>query len=319
MHEGLPHVRLILEQMKNIAKLTLFFSLTFTIAFLAAVMLAILSSWLEFARYIPIADRPAVDIMELAWNALPPVIYLSILLVLSYTARRNIPTFLAITNVLILGCIFYMGLSFGISRTGAVKVDFRPVASLQAEPGLILSRSNNAMILLRESSDIRGPRVVSIPGQPLIYQEVPQGPGDTILTLPPLPFADTTPWFIRSLTIDFYLSAVELRSRLEYSLLSFAVYAFSLILLLASMRFILGMSQWPFANLLLGALVFRGIASLEAFLNTREINTMIYSFLPGILPSEFITPAVFGALAVTVIFYTLLIRIVRPRRNEDVF
>jgi len=305
--------------MKNIAKLTLFFSLTFTILYLAAILLALLSAWIDFVRYIPIEARPALNIMELAWNALPPVIYLSILLVLSYSARRYIPIPLAILNILVLGCIFYMGSSYGISRAGAVEVHFRPVAALQAEPGLILSRSSNAMILLRESGDVWGPRVVSIPGQPLIYQEVPQGPGNTILTLPPLPFADLTPWFIRSLNIDFSLNAAELKNRLEYSLLSFAVYAFALILLLASMRSVLGLSRWPFANLLLGALVFRGIAALEAFLNTREINTMIDSFLPGVLPPEFITPAVFGVMALFVIFYTMLIRIVRPRRSEDAF
>ena len=308
-----------IERMKNIAKLTLFFSLAFSLLLLTAIMLAFLSAWIDFARFIPIEARPAVNIMELLWNVLPPVVYLSILLVLSYTARRKMPIPLSIINILVLGCIFYMGLSFGISRAGAVEVNFSPVASLRAEPGLILSRSNNAMILLRESGDLWGPRVVSIPGQPLIYQELPQGPGNTILTLPPLPFADTTPWFIRSLSIDFSLNAAELRSRLDNNVLSFAVYVVSLILFLASMRLPLGMSKWPLANLLLGALIFRGIAALEAFLNTREMNTMIDSFLPGSLPPEFITPAVFGAMALLVIFYTLLIRIVRPRRNVDAF
>ena len=305
--------------MKNIAKLTLFFSLNFTILFLAAILLALLSAWIDFARFIPLGAWYGATIRELAWSAIPVALYLSILLTLSYTARRTIPIPLAIAGILVLACVFSMGISFGISRAGPLEVTFRPVSSLQAEPGLILSRSGNAMILLRESADIWGPRVVSLPGQPLIYQEVPLGPNNTILTLPPLPFEDNTPWFVRSLAIDFALSTAELRGRLEDSLFSFAIYAFSLVLLLASMRFILGLSHWPLANLFLGALAFRGIVGLEGFLNAREINAMIDSFLPGQLPPMFITPAIFGALALLVIFYTLLIRIVRPRRSEDDF
>jgi len=305
--------------MKNLAKLTLFFSLNFLILFLTAVMLGLLASWIEFVRYIPLGAVFGKNVTDLAWNALPVALYVSVLLTLSYTARRSMPIPLAIGGILVLACAVYMGLAFGISRAGVMEVTFRPASAVQGAPGLILSRSENVMILLRESSDIWGPRVVSLPGQPLIYQEIPLGPNNTVLPLPPLPFGDTTPWFARSLAIDFSLSAVELRGRLEYGLFPFAIYAFALILLLASMRFVLGLTHWPLANLFLGALVFRGIVALESFLNVREVNATIDSFLPGQLPSPLITPAVFGALALLVIFYTLLVRIVRPRRNEDVF
>jgi len=305
--------------MKNLARLTLFFSLNFMLLFLAALILGLLSAWIEFARFIPTETRPGTDLIELAFNALPAALYLSVLLTLSYTARRAISIPAAIAGVLVLGSVFYMGLSFGMSRFGVMEVAFRPVSALhvQGEPGLILSRSGSAMILLRESGDAWGPRVVSIPGQPLIYQEVPLGPNNTILSLHPLPFDDHTPWFIRSLGIDFFLNAEETRSRLEDSLFSFGMYAFSLILLLASMRFVFGLSKWPLANLFFGALVFRGIVALEGFLNAREINALIDGFLPGNLPPVFITPAIFGALAVLFMFYTLLIHAVRPRRSQD--
>ena len=175
MHEGLSHVRLIYIEMKNLAKLTLFFSLVFVTLFLAAIVLSLLSSWIEFARFVPLETRPGVDIPELAWNALPAAFFLAVLLTLSYTARRIIPAPLSIITILVLGSVFYMGLSFGISRAGAIQVSFRNVSSLQAEPGLMLSRLDNVMILLRESTDVWGPRVVSLPGQPLIYHEVPMG------------------------------------------------------------------------------------------------------------------------------------------------
>jgi hypothetical protein len=304
--------------MKNLAKLVLFFSLCFAILFLAALMLRLLSSWLDLARFIPLGPRPGEDATEAAWKALPAALYLSVLLTLSYTARRNMPIPLAIICILVLGFAFSAGISLGINRSGAMRLALLPVSSIQGGPGLILSRSDNSVILLRGSGDARGPRVVSIPGRPLIYQELPLGPNNTILELPPLSLGEEEPWFVRSMGLDFSLSAAELKSRLSSSFLSFAAYAFSLTLLLASLRFLLELSQWPLANLFLGALVFRGILALESFLNAREINALIGSFLTERVPPMLITPAVFTALGFLVIFYTLLTRITRrPGRGED--
>ena len=295
----------------------LFFSLNFAVLFIAGILLGLLSSWVELARFVPLGTTHTGDITELAWKALPPALYISILLALSYTARRNIPVPVAIFGILVLACAFSMGISLGMGRTGAINPVLSPASSMQTGPGLILSRSENAIILLRGTSDIRGPRVVAIPGQPLIYQDVPIGPNNTILSLPALPFEDDTPWFMRSLAIDFSLSSREMKSRLDSSFFYFAIYVFSLILLLVSLRFLLELSRWPLANLFLGALVFRGIVALETFLNAGEINTLIDSFLVGRLTPMLITPAIFGALAILFIFYTLLARIARPRRVED--
>ena len=303
--------------MKNLAKLTLYFTLTFAALFVAAIGLWLLFSWIELIRFFPLGDRPGEAFAEMVWKAFPAAIYLSVLLTLSYTARRNMPIPLAITGIFILGCVFSLGVPLGISRTGALNPVIKPVSSLEGRPGLILSRSDNAMILLKGNSDVRGPRVVSLPGRSLIYQEVPLGPNNTILNLPALAFVDDTPWFIRSVGIDFFLSAGELKGRLEDGFFPFAVYAFSLVLLLASLRFLLELSHWPLANLFLGALAFRGILALETFLNAREMNVLIDSFLNGRLPSMLITPAVFSALAVLILLYTLLVRIARPGRQDD--
>ena len=72
--------------MKNLAKLTLFFSVCFTILFLAAIMLRLLSSWIDLARVILPDPGPGEDIAELAWKALPAALYLTVLLSLSYTS-----------------------------------------------------------------------------------------------------------------------------------------------------------------------------------------------------------------------------------------
>jgi len=294
--------------MKKLAGLMLFFSLCFVFLFSAAILLGLLSYWIDTIRTVPTGPIAGLDAAGIAWKALPVAVYISILLTLSFSARRNLPIPLALPCIFILACVFSAGGALGISRAGALNLALRPIASIQERPGLVLSRSDNTVILLKESSDIRGSRVVSFSGQPLIYQEVPLGPNNTILSLPPLPFNEDTPWFVRSLDIDFSLSTGILKSRMEESYLSFGAYAFSLILLLASLRFLLELSRWPLANLFLGALVFRLVLALETFLNTREINTLIGSFLSGRLPSNLISPLVFCALAVLIIIYTALAR-----------
>jgi len=303
--------------MKKYIKLVLFFSICFTLVFIVAILLRFLGIWIELVRFIPVEARPGGDVTEAAWKALPVALYLSILLSLCNTVRLKIPIPFAISCVIILSCVFTAGASLGITRARTMRVALRSASPLQGEPGLILSRSDNSMILLKESSEIMGPRVVSIPGRPLIYQQTPVGPHNTVLNLPALPFSNDTPWFIRSLDIDINLSAGQLESRLEQNFFSFAVYAFSLILLLGSMRFILELSQWLLANLFMGALVFRGVLILETFINAREINGLLDSFLAGRVPPGLISPLVFTALGVLIILYTLLVRIARPRRGID--
>ena len=297
--------------MKNLARLILFFSLSFIILYIAAILLGVLSSWIDAARIVPLAARPGGDPIAVGWRILPIVLYFSILLTSSYSVRRSISVPASIISIIILAIIFTAGGSLGLSRTGFLKPALNPVPSIQGRPGLVLSQRDNVMVLLKESSETRGPRVVSLPGQPLIYQEKPIGPNNTILNLPDLPFGDETPWFVHSLNIDFSLSAGEMKSRLDNSYFSFFAYIFSLILLLASLRFIMELSQWHLANLFLGALVFRLILTLETFLNMREINALIGTFLTEKVPSMLITPLIFCALGILVIIYTLLTRIAR--------
>ena len=146
---------------------------------------------------------------------------------------------------------------------------------------------------------------------------MPPGPNNAILSLPDLPLGEDPPWFFQSITIDFSLSARELKSRFDESIIYFVLYVFPLILFLASMRFIIGLTQWPLANLFMGALVFRMILTLETFLNAREINTLLASFLNRSFPSTLITPLVFCVLSTLIILYTLLAHLARPRRNID--
>ena len=316
MHEDVSHVTLFVE-MKNIAKLTLFFSLTFFAFFLAAIALTFISSLLELARILPVSAK-GEDVAKVFWVALPAALYLAILLTLGYSARKKISIKLSVITIISMACIFTMAFSLGINQLGFLDPILRPLVSVKAEPGLILSQSGTRVVLLRDSNDILGSRLVSIPDQPFIYQELPIGPNNTILSLPALSFGNDTPWFVKSIGIDLSVSAHELKNRLESGYYYFGAYAFSLILLLTSMRFLLDLSQWPLANMFLGALVFRGILALETFIDAEEINALIDTSLSERVPAALITPLAFIAVGFLILLYTLLSRIAgRERKDED--
>ena len=302
--------------MKNLAKLALFFTISFIVIFSAILIIRIFAIWVEIVRIIPVTARPGEDLVLLAWKKLPAAIYLSILISLSYSVRRNMSIGASIICIVFLALIFSGSLALGLRRADDIKPALNPVNPIRAGPGLLLGRGNSSIILLRESANIRGPRLVSFPNEPLIYQELPMGPNNTIIPLPPLPLGSEVPWFIQSIEIDFNLGGTELKSRYQEDYLNFTIYIFSLILLLASMRFVLQLSQWPMANLFIGALVFRGILALEVFINSREINTLIHAFLDGRLPSALITPLVFCTFGILVILYTILTSIARQPHQQ---
>jgi hypothetical protein len=303
--------------MKNFAKLAIFFSILFIGIFAVAIVLMFFSSWIDLARVIPVESRTGEEVAEAAWKAIPASLYFSVLLALSYTARKRMRVFSAIFSMIILAFVFSVGISLGINRTDVLRTIFKPVSPIQAKPGLIVSQGENSIILLRESSEISGPRVVSIPGRPLIYQKVPIGPNNSILPIPAITFEDSTPWFIKSIGIDFSLSARELKSRFHTYLLSFIFYIFSLIMLLSSMRPIMELSQWPLANIFTGALVFRLILAFETLLNTREINVLLASFLGKYVSPAFITPLIFCAVSTLVLLYTFLTGIARSGSKDE--
>jgi len=303
--------------MKNFAKSAIFFSFLFIVFFLVAILLRFLASWIDLAKVIPVEPRAGEEVAETAWKAIPPALYFSILLSLSYTVRKRIPVFSAIFSVIFLGLTFSIASSVGISRTAALKTIFKPASPIKANPGLIVSQGENSVILLRESSDISGPRLVSIPGKPLIYQEVPAGPNNSIIPIPAISFEDDIPWFIKSIGIDFSLSARELKGRFQDNIIYFTFYAFSLVLLLSSMRSLLDLSQWPLANVFLGALIFRSILALETLLNTRDINLLLGSFIGKRIPPSFITPLAFCALGTLFLLYTFLTGIARSGSKDS--
>jgi hypothetical protein len=302
---------------KKLAKLALFFSLSFAVLFLAAAGIYFLAVHVEWVRTVP--RKPGTVLTSLVaaghW-ALPLAVYGALLLSLSYAARGRVFAPPAAVCLFALSLGFSFGASLGLEHWGHV-----PPANFSGkvlgEPGLILtngmSGSETVIVLLKGPAEPGGPRVAAVPGRPLIYQE--EAPADIIL--PPIPFKNESPWFLKSIAIDLRLSAEQLEQRYNAGPLPFLVYAGALLFFLSSLGFILKLSAWPLANLFLGCLAFRGVLALEVFFNSAEMQDVFDSFLENRMPLSLIVPLIFCGFGLLVHIYSVLVYIAKRRDDED--
>jgi hypothetical protein len=303
--------------MKNLARLALAFTICYVAVFAAAALLNFLGLWVEVVKTVPFRQGLSGGFIASGFRAIPAALYITVLLSLSYTVRHKMPVSLSIIGIFTLASAFTLGFTLGIAHLDKVNLPPPAFSTIRGEPGLILSRGDTSMILLKGTGAPEGPRIAVIPGQPLICQETPLGPDNTALSLPSLPFKTDETWFISSIAIDFDLVSREFKDRLGQGLLWFCIYAGALVFFLSSLRFLLELSQWPLANLCLGALAFRGILALETFLDTPEIKEFLRSFLGERLLGPVLTPLVFCVLGTLVVVYVLLVNIARGREKTD--
>ena len=306
-----------LNIVKNFAKLTLFFSISFIVIFLAATGVRFLALWVEWAKNLPVKPETFLTLIITAAHwALSLALFASILFSLSYSARQKYFSPLTVVCIMTLSIIFCLGSSFLLESWKSV-----PPAQSTGVPlggkGLILSNSLNrnetAVILLNGAADPLGPRVVAIPGQPLVFQEA----AGASFNLPPVPFADNTPWFLKSLVIDLRLNAEMFQLRFREGLFSYLIYVVSLIFLLCSLSYAIKFSAWPLANLFLGILAFRGILAFQTFFNSIEMQDILDSFLSNFIPVVFAVPLMFLTLGILLNLYSFLIFISKRRFDDD--
>lgn len=317
LHSG--RSRVILNIVRKLVKLVLFYSLSFAVLFLVATGLRFLELRIEWIRALS-NEREAVlvEIITAARWALSLSVYGGVLLGLSYAVRRGVFALVAIPCVALLT----IGFTFGIGQlledwehVPPAKISMQPLG----KPGLILSNNvrpaGTVLILLEGSVKPDGSRVVATPGKPLLYQEKFPGKDMSLLSLPPAPFSDNCPWFLRSLAIDLKLNAQNMRRQVNAGLLPFLMYAGTLVFLLCSLMFILKLSVWPLANLFLGCLAFRGVLALELFFKTPEMQDIFDSFLQNRLPLSWVVPLIFCVVGLLAFLYSFLVYLVKRQSN----
>jgi len=280
-------------------------------------------------RSVPMESEALLSTLIVAarW-ALSLALYGSIMLGLSYAARRKIFALVALPCVIVLSLGFTFGVSLALERWELI-----PPAQFTGKPlggaGVILSQGNTSLVLLKGTQDARGPRVVAFADRPLLYQPDLVGPNNFMPTLPPLPLGSNAPWFLRSIAIDLRLNAERLQGRLNEGLdgwlaggpagrhMQFFIYAGALVFFLASLGFLFNLSAWPLANLFTGGLVFRLILSLETFFNSPEMQDTFEFFVGKWLPAPLVVPLIFCVFALLIYIYSMLVYLAKRRPREE--
>lgn len=276
-----------------------------------------LSLHVEWMRNLPPKPETYLTILITAAHwALSLAMYSSILLALSYAARRKYFAPMTVICVIVLSLLFNFGISFALYNWELVP-PAQSAGRQMGGDGLILSNSMNknetTVILLKGTAEPLGPRVTAIPDRPMFFQE---STANANLILPPIPFGDDTPWFLKSLVIDIRLSQEQLHNRFHEGVHSYFIYAGALIFLLSSLGFAIKFSVWPMANLFLGILAFRGILAVETFSNTPEMQEILSSFFQNIIPVSLAIPLIFFCFGVLVNIYAVLVYFSK-RRDKD--
>jgi hypothetical protein len=276
-----------------------------------------LSLRVEWASSLPPKPETSLTLLIAAAHwALSLALFLSILLSLSYATRRNSFAPSSILLVMTLSLFFCFVFSFALERWKSVPP--AQSAGIQlGEKGLILSNSLNrnetAVVLLRGMAEPLGPRVTAIPGQPLFFYESALVNFD----LPPVPFGDVTPWFLKSLYIDVRINAEMFQKKFLEGVIPFFLYTGSLIFLLCSLGFAVKFSAWPLANIFIGILAFRGVLAFQTFFYSPEMQDVLGSFFKNLLPVEMAVPLLFVGFGVLVHFYSFLVFVAKRRGRDD--
>lgn len=308
--------RVNLNIVKNLAKLILFFSVNFLILFVFVTCFKFLSLRVEWAKILPAQPETALTLIITAAHwALSLSVFAVILVSVNYIVRKGFSALMGLPCVIILSLVFCLGFSLALENWKSIPPSQSEGVQLGGK-GIILSNSLNrnvtAVVLLEGTSNPHGPRVVSIPGQPLAFHETT----NVNLNLPPIPFGDDTPWLLRSLSIDIRRNAEVFQQKLTEGLFAFLFYAGSLIFMLSSLGYAIKFSVWSLANLFLAALAFRGIFALTTFFNTPETQEIVSSFLDNVIPFSFALPLFFLGFGILVNLYSLLVFVAKRRDNN---
>ncbi|MDR3337942.1 MAG: hypothetical protein LBT16_12145 [Treponema sp.] len=291
--------------------MVLFFSVFFILSFLIVSGIRYLLLWIEAVSTIPPVPFARGGALVSAFKyTLSVALYFGILFPLSYSVRRKMPAGASIMVIFLLSCVFTIGVSLGLRRAQVIEAQTVPASwPALGEAGLRLGSGDVTIVVLGDPNDTATPRVAAIPGRPLVFQDPgARGHGPP---LPPAPFFKSRAVFMNSLNLDFNIVSERLFALLEANIFQFSTYAASIIFFLVSCRFVFELSSWPFANVFLGFLVFRGILAFQVFLDSEQIQNLILFFIGRLIPRDLISPMIYLFLGLLVIIYTALTNVAR--------
>ncbi|GMO32707.1 MAG: hypothetical protein Ta2F_08640 [Termitinemataceae bacterium] len=300
---------------KKAASLIVFYGVFFMLVFLISAGTGFLQIWLKAVSTIPIQHYLDLKdvIVELEW-IVPFTLYLTIIFSMNYASVNETAPLAAFIIVIVLSSFFTFGAAKGLDN--AYNMASPPLVITQKQlgkSGLLLKRGTTVYTLLDEPSLEAGSRVISIPGEPLFYQELPLDEAGNIIKLPNAPFKENALLGTTELT-DLSLSGKYLSARYDNGLYSFAAWTLALILFLTSLSFLFQIGEWHIANIFLGIIVFRGILAFEVFFNSASIQTYMYDFFRGALSKDLVSPFIFTVISVLILIYVFLYHVAKGKK-----
>ena len=318
MHIHLSHVNL--KNVSKLVRLAVHFILCFIILFLVSAGVRFLAIRLEWARLLTLQPEALQNEVAAAvrW-ALSFSLYCSIILGLCFISRERVFALFAILCIALLALGFAYGVSYGLENLGSMVIGKKMTLPIGG-PGLILANplrpTGTAIVLLDGPSNPGGARIVASPDRQMVYHETFPGK-DVFPSIPLAPIGEESPWFFKSIAIDFRLSAENMQHRYNEGLFPFLVYTGALVVLLISFLFIMNLSAWPLANFFLCCLAFRGVLSLETLLNSPDIQNYFNSLLKNYLPLSAVVPMIFCVVGLLIYLYTFLVYLARRKRGYE--
>ena len=300
--------------MKNFAQLAVSFIVSFVVILVLAAAAGLLRNWAETAASIFSGGGVPGGALAALPAALPAALYIALLLGISYSSRQRIPYPAAFVSLLVISLGLGMAASIGLDFLEERKPFQAAVPPVPVNAGLVLTLAGGEpptqAVLLQDKAD--GARILSLPEQALYFEPVSSAYG---IRPARLPFREETSPLLQGIAADFDFSARVLKAWFAEGFVPYIVYAGSLSLFLVSLGCLVNISFWPLANLVFGALAFRGALALEVFLDSPEIQQLLASFAGNFIPESLISPLIFTACAVLILLYSALVYLARGRRN----
>jgi hypothetical protein len=226
---------------------------------------------------------------------LPIALCLAMLFSLSYSCRKALKPLPSSLLLCAMGLAFSLASALGFDALGEMAPFQARSEGLLAEspPGLIIREGSMDTVLL---TDAEGLRIVSLPERELLVEDPAQ------MHLPELPSGGGAPFFSAEtaatfdLNADLNLAAKKVGTLLDssdnflLSLLNLALFLAALCFLLVSCRFVFRLAVWPFANLILGGLLFRLFLAFLSYINSDDMQFFLNYFFHGLLPLPLLSP-----------------------------
>jgi hypothetical protein len=238
-------------------------------------------------------------------SAVPWALYIALLLTSSYAFRRSIAPGILIFLGIILALGFSLGAILGASRLeqmAGIGPSIR--TSIPGGPGAILQTDGGLALLPLGPHQEEGPLVTASADGSLEYKKTRRIGGSILGRIRFGLKENSVPFFLSALVQDVDRCSEGLAAAYSKGLSVLAVQLCAQAFLLLSFWFILDITAWPMANLFLGSLIFRGILSFAALVNSTEAEGIIGGFMPLPLDGALLGPLVLFAMGAAVYLYS---------------